>query len=1308
MVSSNSQRQGMPLMAQQNCLEDDRLHDKTPQAEVSTPDLGKQASIRPPFWLTRYALIMFFFILIAFAAALIALDRVATAQNGLPLSVSSSEYSWTYGPTAVLVVVLSLWRRIDYYYKSAQPWRELQSGPVPTSNSLLLDYLSPFQLQSMFQALKSGHYQVAATILSFFLLKGIILVSTTLFIVQPSIHSKSFDIAYQDSFDAANAWNSPPYHPRELYNMNPLFTGGSEQWLWTYLARLNNAVANDTTWNPQNGLVTQRFGPKSTLNLTSLEAPVDVFIPKVTCEDAPLNVTYARPYYEKPLYRWNSSTCSTGVHEAALCPDHKLSMNARVCDKKPWAYTMHRVDCTKGVATDDKTGYYGFPPKTEDLDIRYAITAAHNDVDQTRINRTKLLNYSTSICKIDYGIVSAAATHDLLSGDATLPSTALDNQGKLLPNFTSLSLAEMLMTSLDASGSALVVDKNIPISSQYNGEGPWLEWKAEETLFQLMTVKLGREFRSDIFLRPSMLEKTSTAVLKGLLNEFARESLLVDGETTSTAEGLFSESRLHIKPVVVWVMVAGFLILAVICLLMVRPASTESWIPAICGSIAGHAALLVKSQPLQEILRDTGHFSEKELNQKLDGMHFTTTNNPNKVEGFCIEITDKFPTLDKVSSEESLAKRKAWLPITGRLWFVIATLASPILVIGILELLQQLSDQRNGLVDMDQTDSTAVSYVVRISSTMVAFVVATMFNSVDFTIVTFSPYSTLRSRGVRADKSILFHLLSVSPFLVLFKSLRLGHLGAAASNISSLVGEFLTIIVSGLWILTGSISVEHASSAMVGNWTNSWDGGAANDSGAAMTLNLTRFGGANTSTGIWQDLVLPDVSLPSNTSASGSLPQTFNYTYTLGALRPLLNCAAIPKENLRSDLTIEQVAFRTGSEATSETNYHNNITAHFPITSECIGSKLDHMINYTLSTTIETSGTYNNSVWIGYYYDLNTTENARTSEMACPSVGILFGQVTANDTSKWDLAGLVCSQGIEQVPMNITYKSDPALRQIDAKNEPRVARDKAWRWQTSTTNSDTYSFKLKRFFEDNLAPFPGNKTEEYYDSFFSQLLLGPHGRKREQLAGYNNVDSLTQAVEMDYSEYMRNVIDLNFRARKNSTHDELISASGEASSSSEKPSSASIETTGTASGYITRLGIHSTSKLIPQILLAVMAAFGLAGYFLVRLKGILPRNSCNLASTMAFLAGSQLCNPDSGIIPQGAEFMSDDQLKQAFNGWTFSSGWWQSEETSMDRSNGAAYVGFTLSKPPGAAISVKEMTGRRFGVDVGRANVSKL
>jgi hypothetical protein len=79
-----------------------------------------------------------------------------------------------------------------------------------------------------------------------------------------------------------------------------------------------------------------------------------------------------------------------------------------------------------------------------------------------------------------------------------------------------------------------------------------------------------------------------------------------------------------------------------------------------------------------------------------------------------------------------------------------------------------------------------------------------------------------------------------------------------------------------------------------------------------------------------------------------------------------------------------------------------------------------------------------------------------------------------------------------------------------------------------------------------------------------------------------------------------------------------------------------------------------------------MALLSLASYLLVKIDGTLPRNPCSIASTMAFLAGSQLCDRDAGIIPQGAEYMTDGQLKEAFDGWVFSLGWWQKEEASVE------------------------------------------
>ncbi|EGU85086.1 hypothetical protein FOXB_04400 [Fusarium oxysporum f. sp. conglutinans Fo5176] len=1142
---------------------DSQLCEKEPQVKVTTP-IARRETVRLPFWLTKPALILFFSIFIACAVSLIALDRFMKAQHGLPLTISSSEYSWTYGPTALLVVILSLWRRIDYYYKSVQPWRELQSGPVPASRSVLLDYLSPLQLQSMYRAFRMGHYQVTATILSFFLLKVIILASTTLFVVQPAMHLEAVEIIYQDIFDASSAWKAP-YNATYVASSRPIFSGGSDKYVWKYLARLNDAVANDSSWSVNDGLVTQRFHPSaSSMNLTSLKAPVGVFVPKITCEEAIPIADLYQPYSTWIDYSWTSKTCSAGGNQRGyFCPDQKMgAINGTVCGNKPWTYTVHRVNCSRGISSAEETFSRNWTGDMGNYDIRYAITAAQYsiDMDVARENislATKLIDSTAIICKIGYGIVSANATYDLLSGNVMIATEDLGGKGKLVRNLTSYSLAEMLWTDLDASADALVADKDVPVRTNKDLDDP-LVWRVDEALFQLMAVQLGQRFKPGIFLEPGVLESTSITVMEGLLNEFARESLRVENRTRGTADGVVT-----------------------------MDVSTSIWLG--------------------------GSTLKRESATQKDGSNM-----------------------------------KSWTPMTGSLAFVMLALASPVVAIGILELLQQLSDQRHGLLEMHNSDSTVVSYIVRIASTGAVFGIATMFNSLEFTTATFAPYSALRAGSNRTDRTILFHLLSVSPFLVIYKSLRVGQIGSAASNLSSLLGSFLTIVVSGLWILTAPAIVERPSEVTVNNWQTSWLSSAPDDGGAAVVLNLVRYGGVNTSSGIWKDLVLPGVDFAaSGTSRSGGPHQSSNYTYAVGALRPFLNCSLIPSRNFAFRVREETVP--SGFRMQEATAYEKYISTHFLAPYDCGDVKSNGMANISFGLT-----------------------------------------------------------GIEQIPVKVTYKGDLALRQINEDFPPAVERDKAWKW-TNKTKSTALGYKLDRFLTADLAPFPEDKmepnTDTDYDSFFNHLIYGPNGMDKEDLVGSSQAKALIRLVERDYTEYMRNVIDLNFRAYKDTSRNDLSSAD---SSSDKKPSSVTTKVTGTASENVTRLAIHSTSKLILQVLLATMAVLGLLSYLLVKIGGTLPRNPCSIASTMAFLAGSQLCDLDSGIIPRGAEYMTDGQLKEAFDGWVFSLGWWQKEEASVESEEPNDDASTLGDRDVPDEAQEGQRTPDRFGIDVGRTNVSKF
>jgi hypothetical protein len=441
--------------------------------------------------------------------------------------------------------------------------------------------------------------------------------------------------------------------------------------------------------------------------------------------------------------------------------------------------------------------------------------------------------------------------------------------------------------------------------------------------------------------------------------------------------------------------------------------------------------------------------------------------------------------------------------------------------------------------------------------------------------------------------------------------------------------------------------------------------------------------------------VLPDVSLVTSDSlAQKGLARTSKYTYTVGALRPLLECSVIPKTNhIR---TVERSQYNVPE------YYIETIRAFYVPQGGCRG-QFRYVGNTSFGFQETASKDFLNSTKsVGRYFDLDA--NKSNSSSSCPSIGILFGTIGGLDTSQWNnLTALVCSQGIEQIPVRVTYRGNHALGQISERHPPEVSRDKAWRWLNGTSKSEALEYSLEGHFRHYLAFFHG-QTGWSLDSFFDQLLHRPDGRKFEDLHGPENIDALVKAIEKDYSEYMRHVINLNFRAYTNTTRDELVSSEGDRSAA--KPLSAHTTITGTEFGQVTRLAIDSTSKLILQILLAVIAVLNMTSYLLVKIDGTLPRNPCSIASTMAFLAGSQLCAHGSGIIPRGAEYMTDGQLKQAFDGWVFSLGWWQKEGASVESDGDTSTFGDT--DPPSNEAQEGQRTVGRFGIDVGRANVSKF
>ena len=181
------------------------------------------------FWLRKTTLLTLVALFLGLMISLVAVWFTNKSQNGYRPVISNNHYAWTYGPTAVLVVVLSFWRQVDYYCKISQPWQALRSGPVNADQSMLLDYLSPLQVTSFIHATKNRHIAVAASIAGFAILKAVIVLSTGLFTLAPVSITETSAVTIATAFDSARIWTTIPggdYEvPRfsELYVINSLF-----------------------------------------------------------------------------------------------------------------------------------------------------------------------------------------------------------------------------------------------------------------------------------------------------------------------------------------------------------------------------------------------------------------------------------------------------------------------------------------------------------------------------------------------------------------------------------------------------------------------------------------------------------------------------------------------------------------------------------------------------------------------------------------------------------------------------------------------------------------------------------------------------------------------------------------------------------------------------------------------------------------------------------------------------------------------------------------------------------------------------
>ncbi|KIY03779.1 uncharacterized protein Z520_00470 [Fonsecaea multimorphosa CBS 102226] len=1300
-----------------------------PHSAVATDDgyllhpHGPGPVLWTPLWLKQWFLGLFALVFAGFLIALILLWHFDEQNDGFHIDQGTNHYAWAYTPTVIVVVVVAAWRMVDHHSKLAMPYDALQDGPIKPSESLLVDYISNFQLVSLLEAFKNSHFAVIASITGFMLLKVVTVFATGLLVALPTqvaqkgatVHARGFST---DSFDPDTALNPSTFSAQPVY----AYYGSMAQGV-----PLENGVRLDLAYSALTVSSDTPIGDDAIIS-----GEVDAFVPTMACKI--LNVQLETPRIVNDTNSASAFATSSNITFTIDAGDvcRQLSSVSVPADN-PYTEivparqingTMQQVFCgTTNASVPDSNGPSGLLFTI--TDISYQQTLFDNATDLAGGSFTiasgvsRILNNVTNVfCNPSYSMTRAQVTNNtrLLSSDDAVTVTLKDGaSNSTLPGFSDWNATNVLTQASIAAQVLFGDTTNDDAISE------------SSAIFTLMALTQGSQ-NIDTLINPETMISAAQDMSNGILSQYVHQVLRApDDGTVEGGKATRQERRLRVNDVSVWTMASasGFLCFFCIALIFIAPRAV---VPRDPSSIAAVATTLTRSTELNRLLRKQGAPSLANQKAALAGFEF----------GTAIATTDSGTRSFKIVTSEGEPDEPTnnptmeinwWLPITATFPVLTLTLILPLGLIVALELVQRHSDDHNGVYTVADDKWTEI-YSHYIPG-LVMLILAALVNMLDFNVALFTPWNNLAEGNAIHRRSVLNNILGRSPPLAFLQALRTRSLGAMLSITAATVASVLAVIASGLYYVQ-HYTVDGASISLtqVDSFDLQWPNSFSNDNGAAAITNLILHQNFSYPQFTYEGLVFPKLSLNNSALTKDTLTTVSgSSSHVLPAIRANLKCDVLASDSFSLST---QKAGDDSAYATDQAF----ITARAALPDSCqLGGTTgtDNFVLYENNFALPPGG---KGTFAGAQLDLLFGENATTygnygenrgqyisdnPPVGCPSLAFTFGHFQLDSTDRSQVTTMVCYQEIQGLNANVTLL--PNSTTIDSSHPPAVVESSVFLHDNPLSNHSgvkTFDFRIQNNLAQEMTVFNGEggtpatnpSSTSTFDIFFQAVINGSQPHDPASLAGPNNQDVLVDAITRFYRIYMAQAISANMRSVSNSvnTSTRLVRRQ---TSSSTITSPTTIDTP--------RLVQDKDSKLILQILLGLMTALAASAWLTTKFRHVLPCNPCSVAGTMSLLAGSDLCHsaddglceccgkprrrsfgyddvvggnrpesihagPDENgdeadlderqqIITDGAEWMRDSQFETVFGGKRYSMGWWRERRLIGKR--------------------------RRFGVDVG-------
>ena len=807
------------------------------------------------------------------------------------------------------------------------------------------------------------------------------------------------------------------------------------------------------------------------------------------------------------------------------------------------------------------------------------------------------------------------------------------------------------------------------------------------------------------FMDPEILRDLGSSIFQSASAQIAYKQLLQPEESSVTGSLSYMDDRLQVKRLTVGLIATcvGLLICISAFEVFVRPWNTVSCEPQSIGALS---TILAASQSFRQRLVSTGSVTLDALHRRLSMNRFRTVILQRENPSFVLEA---LPAYDETAaSSSSSAANGWWRPMAVRIWFITLIIVLPLCFIVILEILQQVSDSRNGLVDVtnSQVDSPVVATYL---PALFVVILGMMYTSLEFAVSVFAPLAALKRGNAPARRSIMVDPLGSLPPLAMFNSLRNRHFAQCLAIAAAVISSMLAIVVSALYSVD-SVSKHHSVSLQQADFFD-WAHVdlSEDDRFAGSVTNLIAYEDTPYPQWTYDNLALPSLKLSAAKESAGYNGGE-SMVVTVPAIRgSLVDCSALPQKSLevkavsgppsceRCDDTV-QFNYKMKLPYSLCNSFAKNVTSApwaqtylAPNDSSTVYAGIGTALRWSSPEFDGGSITGDGGVIVN---DPRTPVSFLGSvdnfNPGCPSVSYSLGLINAGKKTRklaapsdgilWrstqNITIVYCYQRLEQVMARVTL-SYPELT-INTTTPPVPLEETA----TVISQNDTqhwFDISLNTLV-NTLQELPDSvKGRNSINSFIQALSWGHDGIPLDQLYNNGDLSTLNAAANRLYGRYVAQAISANMRA----------ATPPDTARTSYNVEQQRADYSATLNQRSRRLHQNRGPKIALQTMLAILAVCAAATYLVMDTRRVVPHNPCSIAGMMSLLAESEMCSTRE-IIPEGAEWKSRQELRRAgvFEGLLFRMGWHGGSEEIT-------------------CVDEEGKRGGTFGIDVMESSVEK-